>query len=84
MHRKKRLQLFLTLSAKQFNCKYYQTNQKYKKANAIDAMHVSYPFIFWPIWIFLFKVEIFCYLVPYSHVYNLKIKQNYYKEGLKN
>lgn len=54
MHLKKRLQLFLTFSAKQFNCQNDQANQENKYADAIDTMHVPNPFLLWPVWVFLF------------------------------
>jgi hypothetical protein len=30
-------------------------------------MHITYPFIFRPVGILLFQVEIFCYLTPDAH-----------------
>lgn len=72
MHPKKQLQPLPIFSAKQFNCKNYQADQKNKNADAVYAMHVPDPFILWPVWIFLFKIKIFGYLVPDSHTINFR------------
>ena len=58
---------FIALSLQQFNSQDNQAKNKDQQADAIDAMHITYPFIFRPVGILLFQVEIFCYLTPDAH-----------------
>ncbi len=70
-----RLQLPLpTFSGKQFNCQYNQAKQKDKNADTVNAVHITDPFIVWPVWIFFPQVEVFSYLFPDSHMYKVIIE----------
>ena len=59
-------------SAQQLNNEDDQAKQENENADAIDAVHITDPFIFWTIRIFFLQVEVFRYLSPDSHknVYN--------------
>ena len=69
--------VFLT---KQLNSQNNQAEQKHKNADTVNTVHIPNPFIFWPIRIFLFQVEVFRYLFPDSHIYITNFRLN----GLKN
>lgn len=46
-------------------------DQCYKEQDdgkTVDAMHITYPFGMRPVRIFLFYIEVFCYLPPHSHL----------------
>ena len=63
----KRLSLLLIFSAQQFKGEDNQAKKKNKNADPVDAMHITYPFIFWPVRIFFTKEKVFRYLFPDSH-----------------
>lgn len=73
---KKQLLQSSVFSSQQLNGQNYQAEKKNKNADTIDAVHITYPFILWPVWIFFPQVEIFRYLFPDSHIYNTKITCN--------
>ncbi len=58
---------FLLLFPDQFDRQYHQAKDKDQQADTVDAMHIPYPFVFWPVGIFLFKVEVFRDLIPDAH-----------------
>ncbi len=60
----------------QFNSQDNQAQQEDENTDTVNAVHIPNPFIFWPIRIFLFQVEVFRYLFPDSHIYITKFKLN--------
>jgi len=44
-----------------------QTKNEHKNADAVNAMHIFDKPCFWTIGIRFFDVEIFCYLLKYTH-----------------
>lgn len=65
---KKQLQLFIIFLTQQFNSQDNQAKEENENTDAVDAVHISNPFIFWPVWIFFPQVEIFRYLFQDSHI----------------
>jgi len=57
----------LTLFSQQFDRQDDQAKDEYQQADAIDAVHVTDPFTFWPVGIFFLNVKVFGYLTPDSH-----------------
>ena len=79
----KRPVLFILLLPQQFNSQDNQAENKNQQADAVDTMHITYPFIFRPVGILFFQVEVFCYLTPDAHditFYGTKLAQTWYKK----
>lgn len=59
--------LLLIFSGQQLDRQYNKTDQKNKDADAVNAMHITNPLIFWTVRVFFTQVEVFSYLFPDSH-----------------
>jgi hypothetical protein len=70
MHQRKRRSRLWILSPEQLNRQYNHTEYKYKQADPVDPMHISDPFAFRAIWVFLLQIKIFCQLFQDSHIKN--------------
>ena len=66
---KKRRQLFIIFLTQQFNSQNNQAKEENENADAVDAVHISNPFVFWPVWILFAQIEVFRYLFPDAHLY---------------
>lgn len=57
----------ISLFPQQLNSKNDKAKNKYKQADAVNTMHITGPFIFWPVRILFLKVQVFCNLFKDSH-----------------
>jgi hypothetical protein len=72
MHRQLRRAISAGFSVpEEFNRQDNHTKQKDKKADPVNAVHVTDPFIFRAVGIFLPQVEVLGYLSEDSHEYHL-------------
>ncbi len=56
-----------TLMPQQLDRQNNQASQEQQDGDAVDPMHVFYPLGFWCVGIFLFQVEVLCYLIENAH-----------------
>lgn len=67
MPQHKRPLLLPPFSGQELNGKNNQAKQEDKQADPVNAMHITNPFILWPVGIFFAEIEVFRYLFPDTH-----------------
>ncbi len=67
MHQKKQPSPLPISSGKQLDSQNYKAKNKDEDADTVNTMHITDPFVFWPVWVFFPQVEVFRYLFPDSH-----------------
>lgn len=59
------------LTAEQFKSQDNHTKNKHKKTDPVYAVHITNPFIFWPVRIFFPEEKVFGYLSENAHTVKL-------------